>query len=415
MNKSEIIACHECDLLQRAPSIEKGAVCCARCGAVLFKTSPGSLERTLAYTLAAISLFILANSFPIVRIEAAGNRVATTLLHAARTLWDQGQPETGLLVFVTTFLVPAAELAAVTYLLLPLQRGVLLPGARQVLAFLDHVRPWSMIEVFMLGVLVSLVKLASLAHLVLGVALWAFCGLVVAMPAIASSLDTHDLWRRIMAPPSPEAMGPLPSTAAEAGLLVCHTCDMVSRPAPGEAHPSCPRCGAALHVRKQNSVARTWALVIASAILYIPANVLPIMDSHSMFGSQRDTILSGVVYLWKHGDPPLAFLVFFASITVPVLKLFALVVLLVSVQRHSTWQPMQRTKLYRLVEFVGRWSMLDIYVVTLMAALVQLSSLASITGGPGAVAFGAVVVLTMFAALSFDPRLIWDPMRAKNA
>jgi len=142
---------------------------------------------------------------------------------------------------------------------------------------------------------------------------------------------------------------------------------------------------------------------------------LPVMNTSSLFGSERDTIMSGVVYLWVSGDAPLALLVFFASITVPVLKLLALVVLLVSVQRRSTWQPQQRAKLYRLVEFVGRWSMLDIYVVTLMAALVQLQSLATITAGPGAVAFGAVVVLTMFAALSFDPRLIWDPVKAKNA
>ncbi|HXY05522.1 MAG TPA: paraquat-inducible protein A [Burkholderiaceae bacterium] len=413
MSSAEIMACHECDLLQRIP-IGQGVIRCSRCNAELLKISPGSFERTLAYTLAAVCLFIIANSFSIIQIQVGGNEQQTTLVGAARTLWTQGMPEIGMLVFVTTFLVPAGQLAAILYMMLPLRWGYLMPGARHVLSFWSHVQPWSMIEVFMLGVLVSVVKLASLAHVVPGVALWAFCGLVVAMPAVVSVMDPHDLWRRIMAPPAPATMAPLPATAAEAGWLVCHTCGLVSQPGKGGGHPHCPRCGEALHVRKRESVARTWALVIAAAILYIPANVLPVMNTSSLFGFERDTILSGVVYLWTSGDWPLAVLVFFASITVPVLKLIALTMLLISVQRRSTWQPQQRTKLYRLVEFVGRWSMLDIYVVTLMAALVQLQTLASITAGPGAVAFGAVVVLTMFAALAFDPRLIWDPMREKN-
>jgi paraquat-inducible protein A len=203
-------------------------------------------------------------------------------------------------------------------------------------------------------------------------------------------------------------------TAADAGLLACHSCDLVSRPGGAGAQACCPRCGAHLHLRKHDSLARTWALLIAAAILYIPANVLPIMETGSLFGSQSDTIMSGVAYLWVSGAAPLALLVFFASITVPLLKMIAIVVLLVSVQRRSTWQLRERTRLYRLVEFVGRWSMLDIYVVTILAALVQIKGLASIKAGPGATAFAAVVVLTMLSAMSFDPRLIWDPLRARH-
>ena len=143
-------------------------------------------------------------------------------------------------------------------------------------------------------------------------------------------------------------------------------------------------------------------------ILYIPANMLPMMDTSSLFGAQRDTILSGVVYLWTSGAWPLAVVVFIASIAVPMLKIIALIFLVVSAQRRSDWQPRQRTRIYRVVEFVGRWSMLDIYVVTVIVALVQFNALATIKAGPAAIAFGAVVVLTMFAAMSFDPRLIWD-------
>ena len=203
-------------------------------------------------------------------------------------------------------------------------------------------------------------------------------------------------------------------TAASLGLLSCHTCGLLSRPAPGIHEAVCSRCGAHLHLRKPESISRTWALLIAAIILYIPANVLPIMETGSLFGSQSDTILSGVVYLWTSGSWPLAVVVFFASIMVPLLKMIAIILLLVSVQRRSWWRMGQRAILYRLVEFVGRWSMLDIYVVAILVTLVQAKALASIRAGPGAIAFGAVVVLTMFAAMSFEPRLIWDPVEKKH-
>jgi len=199
-------------------------------------------------------------------------------------------------------------------------------------------------------------------------------------------------------------------TATSLGLLICHACSELSRPPFGIHEAACSRCGAHLHVRKPDSIARTWAFVIASMICYIPANLLPVMDTGSLFGSQKDTIMSGVVYLWTSGSWPLALLIFFASITVPALKMVSLIFLLLSVQFRSAWRPKQRTRLYRLVEFVGRWSMLDIFVIGILVALVQFQALATIRPAPGVLAFGAVVVLTMFAALSFDPRLIWDNM-----
>ena len=199
-------------------------------------------------------------------------------------------------------------------------------------------------------------------------------------------------------------------SAASHNMLVCHACGLLSRAAPHGHEICCPRCGDHLHFRKPNSIARSWALLIAAMICYIPANVLPMMYSSSLFGSESDTIMSGVVYFWKSGEWYLALIIFFASITVPMLKMIALVLLLVTTQRRSRWQLQQRTRLYRLVEFVGRWSMLDIYVVAVMCALVQLKALATIVPGPGAIAFGAVVVLTMFAAMAFDPRLMWDPV-----
>ena len=198
-------------------------------------------------------------------------------------------------------------------------------------------------------------------------------------------------------------------TASQLGLCACHACGSLSRLAAGSHDMCCQRCGAALHLRKPDSIARTWAFLIAAYILYVPANVLPMMRTGSLFGAQSDTIMSGVVYLWHSGSWHIALVVFIASIVVPLAKMFSLTYLLISVQLGWTTRPLERTKLYRILEFVGPWSMLDVFVVMILVALVQLKGLASIQPGLAVAAFGAVVVLTMFAAMAFDPRLLWEP------
>lgn len=206
------------------------------------------------------------------------------------------------------------------------------------------------------------------------------------------------------------------ASAISRSLLSCHDCHLLVRSPASHSHVElhCPRCGAPVHARKLDSVRRTWALVVAAAIVYIPANAFPIMKVTSLGKVQADTILSGAIYLLMHGMWPLALIVFIASIAVPLLKIVALVYLLVSVQRCSTRRAVDRTRIYRITELVGRWSMVDIYVVTILVALVQLGALATIEAGAGAVFFGAVVVLTMIAAESFDPRLIWDAMESRD-
>ena len=200
-------------------------------------------------------------------------------------------------------------------------------------------------------------------------------------------------------------------TASQLGLCLCHGCGGLSRLV-GEGHDlCCRRCGAALHLRKPDSVARTWAFLIAAYILYVPANVLPMMRTGSLFGAQADTIMSGVVYLWHSGSWHIALVVFIASVVVPLAKMFSLTYLLISVQLGWTQRPMERTRLYRILEFVGPWSMLDVYVVMILVALVQLKALATIQPGLAVAAFGGVVVLTMLAAMAFDPRLLWEPKK----
>ena len=193
--------------------------------------------------------------------------------------------------------------------------------------------------------------------------------------------------------------------AAAMGKTACPTCGLLGSPV---TEPACRRCGTLLHFRKPNSIQRSWALLIAAYALYLPANLLPIMETRSLFGTQQDTIMSGVIYLWSSGSWVLALVVFVASIAVPLLKMLSLTVLLLGVQRRSSRQPLQRTKLYRFLELIGRWSMLDVYVVTILVALVQVQSLALIRPGAGVIAFAAVVVLSMLATQAFEPRLIWD-------
>ena len=199
------------------------------------------------------------------------------------------------------------------------------------------------------------------------------------------------------------------STALADGLWACPFCHAVCRPDPeAEAAIRCPRCAATARPRKADSLSRTWALLTAAAILYVPANLLPVMQTTSLTGSSRDTIISGVVYFWTSGSPGLAVLIFTVSVAVPLIKLGSLAVLAHNARRPGSAGPHQLGRLYRAVELVGRWSMLDVFVIALMVGMVRFHALAVIEAGPGAAAFGAVVVLSMLAASSFDPRLLWD-------
>ena len=197
-------------------------------------------------------------------------------------------------------------------------------------------------------------------------------------------------------------------TAARAGLVSCETCGLLTRPLAVAEAGHCPRCGGELASRHHRSLEYTWALVIAAAICYIPANMLPVLNTSALGKSEPDTIISGVIFLYTSGSWPLALIVLVASVMVPLGKLVALVYLLITVQRGSITSHHERTRLYRMVEFIGRWSMLDVFVDTFTVALVQLQPLMSVAPGPGVLFFAAVVVLTMLAAESFDPRLIWD-------
>jgi paraquat-inducible protein A len=192
--------------------------------------------------------------------------------------------------------------------------------------------------------------------------------------------------------------------AARVGLAGCHTCGKVSPVALGD----CPRCGTHLHLRKPNSIQRTIALMIAAAALYIPANILPIMTVVELGDITENTIFTGMRTFWRQGAYPIAIVIFTASILIPLLKIIALSWLCLAASGKLNPSPGMLGKVYWFTELLGRWSMVDIFVVGILVALVQLGNYMTITPGPGALAFAGVVVLTMFAAMSFDPRLLWD-------
>jgi len=310
-------------------------------------------------------------------------------------------------------LAPGIQLTLLLIVLVPLKMGRLPRGFPKLFRYVATLAPWGMMDVFMLGILVSVVKLADMATIVPGTSLFAFGVLIFVLAAAQAALDPDIVWSRVAVPTSVRR----PPRPGE-GVLSCRVCELVmprSAAVCAHGHLYCPRCGERLHRRKPNSIQRTWALVIAAVVCYVPANLLPIMTVTSLGQTQSDTIMSGVIFLLNHGMWPLALVVFVASVLVPLMKLVILVFLLVSVRMRSTRRPRDRTRLYRITEAVGRWSMVDIYVVTILVALVRLGNLATIEAESGAIFFAAVVVITMFAAMSFDPRIIWDIWEQERA
>lgn len=429
-----VIACPICDTLHLRPGLAPGQQArCRSCGSALHRHSRLDRGRTLPLLLACLLLFVMANVFPIVSFELQGPAQPLTLAGAVSTLLDEGMVMVAMMVLLPTLLLPGFYLLLLLLTLLA-SRSRHLPDAlvNRMVRMMQQLYPWSMVEVFLLGILVAIIKLSGDAVIILGPALWAWMGATMTLTVVLT-FDLRRLVRRNAVPQSspqallraarqacraeaaapPAAAGsaaagavPLLPTAASSGLRACAACDTVwSGAAAGQ---TCRRCGARLRQRRFSDLNLTWALLLTAAILYFPANLLPVMVTRSLFGTVEDTILSGVVYFWLAGEWFIASIIFIASFLIPLFKLTALFLLALQVQRRSAWRLPERSRLYHMVERIGRWSMLDVFVVAITSALVQRPGVAEVLAGPGIAAFGAVVVLTMLATMSFDPRLGWD-------
>jgi len=426
-----IVSCPGCDMLQRMPPLPPGGrVRCSRCGEKLAAHKPDSLDRTLALTIAAAIVFIVANVTPLMGLSAVGRQATTTVVGGVQEMWAQDEKITALLVAFCVVLAPAIQIGFTLAVLLAVRRSPAPSWAGMLLRWSEFFQPWSMLEVMMLGILVALVKIASLANVIPGVGMFAEGALVGLLAAMTANFDSDEVWARVRwangeepARVSPLGKGGVGDrravtngelTGVQAGLVSCEVCGLLSRAGRADEPGYCPRCGEELVFRRRNAIERTWALIIAAAICYFPANILPVLTTTALGSIEHDTIIGGVVLLYTTGSWPLALIVLIASVMVPLAKLIALSYLLITVQRGSTRGNRDRSRLYRLVEFIGRWSMLDVFVDTFTVALIQLQPLMSVEPGPGVLFFAAVVVLTMLAAQSFDPRLIWDSSNRKR-
>jgi paraquat-inducible protein A len=371
-----------CGLFQSVPPLAHGITArCRRCDTPLGQGKTDPAGRALAFATTALLMLALAVSEPFLELSLRGQGQQTSLFTGAEALTERGMWELGLVVLFTTIVAPLARLLGIVWVVIALRLRRPPRHLAWVFRAVEELAPWSMVEVFMLGVFVAYTKLSSLAPVHVGVAAYALGALMLTI---------------IRRPPGP--------------LIACDDCGFVTR-----NQRLCPRCGGRLVHRKRSSLARTWALLIAAALLYIPANILPVTTYIQLGHGNPDTILSGVEALASAGQWPLAALVFVASITVPVLKLVGLSTLLISTQLRAQGRLIERTRLYRIVEAVGRWSMIDVFMISILTALVRLGQFATVIPGPGVICFCAVVILTMFAAESFDPRLMWDAAATRTS
>jgi paraquat-inducible protein A len=401
-----VVECHECGLFLRARTPPPGGKAkCPRCGATLYRNTGRGLDHAIALNITGLVLFAIANIFPFMSFKLEGREQISNLITGVMEFLEQGLWPLAALVFAVTILIPFAKLVGTLCVLVPVRRGRRPRYLPTLFRIVEVMHPWAMMEVFMLGVLVAYVKLTDLASLEVGPALFAFTALIFVLGAAESSVEPREIWNAI------GTSGRRKPNDGRSGerAIGCHACGLVLTEGRGtQGHESCPRCHARLHHRKPDSMARTGALVLSAAILYIPANLFPVMTVVSFGKGEPDTILSGVKELIHADMWPLALLVFFASITVPVLKLLGLTFLMIAVKRKSRWRLKDRAFLFRIIESVGRWSMIDIFMISILIALVKLGSIATIEPGIGATSFAGVVIVTMIASMMFDPRVMWD-------
>jgi paraquat-inducible protein A len=362
--------CQHCGLLQHVPRlVAPAAVACAQCHVTLRRVQVNSLGRALAFSLTGLALFGLACFMPLMRVSTSGIILGADIFSGPRRLDQQGVWELALVVLFTTVAAPFLKLSGISYVLLALRLKRPPAHLGRIFGWVAKLSAWSMVEVYLLGVFVAYVKLVDIVHIDVGIAVYALVGLMVATIATDAFLDRQAVWdvlerKGIVAHPqtggSQVPANPGTGTGIGTGTVVsCETCEKVSvipAGSAGEGRHECPRCGSRLHARKPNGIMRCWALVIM----------------------------------------------------VPMLKLAGLALLLLMTQLGRGERLHDRGRLYRIVSVIGRWSMIDIFMESILVALVQFGAIVTIEPGVGAVAFAAVVILTIFAAESFDPRLMWD-------
>jgi paraquat-inducible protein A len=394
--------CHDCgkrqDIVVLSPEDEQR---CFYCDALIHEGHGSWIEVEIALTIAAALLFIVAMFFPIITLEIGAQSQTITALDGFWALIERNNFVLASLIITTLFFFPLFEIFALLFLLVPYRFNRRFRGQATFLRWFTQTRNWSMLEVFLLSLVVASIKMADMAELSLEVGSYALFVLVAFLILANLKLDRLKYWAWI----NPNNF----FTAAEnEKMLDCTACGAIVGQSVVDEDGECPRCGSDVSERIPDSIKKTFAFTLAAAILYIPANVLPIMTYSTLGEVETDTIMSGVIGLVKAELYGIAFIVFTASVAVPLLKLIALAYLMCAVHFKIRIGVKHRALLFRVTEFIGRWSMVDVFVVTIFVAIVQFGFVYTVEAEGAIIAFGAVVVLTMIAAETFDPRLLWD-------
>ncbi|PHM61279.1 membrane integrity-associated transporter subunit PqiA [Xenorhabdus ishibashii] len=395
--------CPQCDMLAVVPDLEQGKkAVCPRCNTLLTAKWREPRNQPTGYALSALIMLFLACLFPFVSMSVAGMVSEITLTQIPEVMFSEDYSSMAVFFLISVQLVPTFCMVAIILLCqnIKMARRLKIELAR----ILFQMKTWCMAEIFLAGVLVSFVKLMAHGEISIGLSFFPYCLFCLFQVRAFQCLDRHWFWNEIA--PTPEVCPTL--QAGKPGLVqgvrLCQCCTAIL---PAQ-QSQCPRCHTKGHARRRNSLQRTMALLITSAILYIPANILPIMVTQSLGQQINSTILEGIILLWGSGSYPVAMVIFIASIMVPLLKMLAIGWLCWDAKSQTGRDSEKMHFVYEMVEFVGRWSMIDVFVIAILSALVRMGQLMSIYPDLGAILFALVVILTMFASIMFDPRLTWD-------
>jgi paraquat-inducible protein A len=405
--RAEFKECPGCGLFHMVPPLRPGmSARCTRCPTTLHRAGSHSLDYSMALTVGALVMLIIMCTTMLMTVQTVGIIHQAGLFSGPVELVNRGMSGLAFVVVFVTVVAPFGKLLATLYVLVRMQEAAPPGHLRRVFRLAEQLRPWSMIEVFVFGVFVAYVKLGDVVHIGFEDGIFALLALTFVIIWADSGLDHEAVWDRLDARRNGDDARVKSPDQPPVGVVSCETCGLVSVPQPGDHR--CPRCEAPLHARKPESVTRAWTLVIAAAVLYVPANVYPVLTVVQLGAGAPSTILGGVSELLESHMYPLAALVFLASVAVPILKLTGLSIMLIATQTGRTGWLRDRTRLFYIVRWIGRWSMIDIFMESLLGALVRFGGIVTIEPGIGAVAFCGVVILTIFAAEAFDPRIMWD-------
>jgi paraquat-inducible protein A len=398
---AELIGCADCGRVQRVPAATGTVVPeCACCGHEFAPPTRGNLGAALAYAVAMLLLLLPPFLSPLMTLTSFGIARHDLLPTGVRALWDDGFGSLAAVVFLFSIAIPFAYLSLVIWVLAGLRAGAT-GSLGRIFRYAGWLRPWLMLEVFLVGCCVAYTRLEQVGNVMIGTGGWCLIAACVAWLLLALTLDARSVW---------EALPPKCTLSPGQDSIGCLTCELLVE-AQREGTP-CPRCGARLYARKPDSIQRTTSLVIAGYLLYLPANLLPVLSIERFGRQELNTILGGVRELIENSLWPLAIVVFTASIVVPLMKLFGLTLMLILTRMRSERWLVFRTRLYRLIDRIGRWSNIDLFMISLLVAMVQFGALTTVRPEAGAIAFASVVVVTMIASRCFDARLMWDAAEA---